>query len=66
MIDSNTIINDSNFVPLAADGGVIFATEDGTFIIVSSSLPARFPNTAYGKSRTWLRTPPRYIKGKKR
>jgi hypothetical protein len=65
MIDSNTIINDPNFVPLAAEGGVVLCTEDGTFIIVSSSLPSRFPNTAYGKSRTWLKTYPRYIKGNK-
>ncbi len=65
MTDPLSILNDPTMVPLSADGP-LFVTEDGTFIIVSSSLPVRYSSTMFGKTRTWLRTPPRYIKGKKR
>lgn len=65
MIDPNSILNDPNFTPLSADS-TVFVTEDGTFIIVSSTLPARFNGTRYGKTKSWLKTPRRYVKGKKR
>ena len=66
MADGNNIINDPHYVPLADHSGTVFATEDGTIIIVSSDLSVRYASTEYGKTKTWLKTPPRYLKGGRR
>lgn len=65
MVDSQSIVNDPGYVPLAvsssgsaADVVVFRVDEDGTFLIVSSSLPVRRP---YGKRGTWLKSV-RYVR----
>lgn len=51
------VVNDPNYVPLAANkNGDILTTEDGTILIVSSLLIAR--DTHIQQKRKWLVPPP--------
>ncbi len=60
----DNLINDANFVLLCDHTPDIICTEDGTPILVSSTLNVRAESTAYGKRRSWLGTPPRYSRGR--
>lgn len=52
------IVNDPNYVPIAASAnGDILVTDDGTVIIVSSTLKIRYPAGQFHK-RKWLVPPP--------
>lgn len=71
MIDPNSILNDPRMTPITTHDGRLLVTDNrgdqlDAFIIARSSLPVRYASTMFGKTRTWLRTPPRYIKGRKR
>jgi len=51
------VVNDPNFTPLAASSsGDVLVTEDGTVIIVTSTLRSR--GTHILSKRKWLRFPP--------
>lgn len=71
MIDPNSILNDPRMTPIITHDGRLLVTDnrgdqEDAFIIARSSLPVRYASTAYGKTRSWLKTPRRYVKGKKR
>jgi hypothetical protein len=51
------VVNDPTYTPLAANpSGDVLATEDGTIIIVSSTL--KFRGSHILRNGKWLRTPP--------
>ncbi len=57
IVPINEIVNDPTYVPLGVNAaGDIFVTEDGTFLIVSSTLKAR--GTHLQQKRKWLKAPP--------
>lgn len=58
-IDSITIINDPNFVPLATHEAEVLWTHDNEFIIVSSSLRVR----SQQGNREWLKHPLELVRG---
>jgi hypothetical protein len=62
MSAADNLINDPNYVPLATEAPDLIAMEDGTFIIVSSTLGSRPQNGIFGRIRSWLRTPPRQVR----
>jgi hypothetical protein len=53
------VVNDPNYVPLAANAnGDVLVTEDGTILIVSSTLRVRGPRTAFIGRKNWMKVPP--------
>ena len=58
--DPTHVVNDPNFVPLAANAsGDIVTIEDGTVVIVSTTLRVYGPNASlYRKKKNWLKAPP--------
>lgn len=51
------VVNDPTYIPLAANkNGDVLVTEDGTILIVSSTLKAR--GTHLIQKRKWLKAPP--------
>ena len=56
-----SVVNDPTYVPLAANpAGDILVTEDGTVLIVSSTLRSR--GTHLLQKRRWMVSPPSYPK----
>lgn len=69
MVDQNAILNDPQFVPFITHSGQCLVTHDdeGRFLVVSSTLSARFTDaTQEGKTKTWLKAPPRQVRSKKK
>ena len=68
MLDQTTILNDPEMTPFITHDGHCLKTHDdeGRFLIVSDSLNVRFTDaTQDGKTRTWLKTPPRHVRSNK-
>lgn len=51
------VVNDPTYTPLAANkNGDVLVTEDGTILLVSSTLKSRGPHLL--QKRVWLKAPP--------
>ena len=51
------VVNDPTYVPLGANpAGDVLTTEDGTILLVSSTLKSRGPHIL--QKRKWLKAPP--------
>ena len=61
-----SVINDPNYVPLAANAdGDILVTEDGTVILVSTTLRVHGQNASlYRRKKFWLKAPPFNVRKK--
>lgn len=66
MDDQTSILNDPKMVPFITHDGECLITHDyQRFLIVSSSLLARFTDATEDDNKNWLKTPPRQVRSTK-
>ena len=67
MDDQTSILNDPTMTPFITHDGECLKTheDEGRFLIVSSSLPARFTDATEDDNKNWLKTPPRQVRSTK-
>jgi len=57
--DIQNFVNDPTYTPLGVNAdGDVFITEDGTYLIVSSTIRIRGPRTSFIGRKNWMKAPP--------